>query len=199
MKINDNIEKTIEYSSDLINISKEYNMLIEDMYESIKKIEDTIEISEESSFKKLINTIISEKNIYTNYGTSINRLGNTILEYATGINKNLLEKGIKGSSILYDSEKITNDVIPPLEDAKKYINSSLNCINEIKIDFDCGQNSINNDISQIIKKVDDYKFWNINTKEKYNNILDGLKISLQQTKIEQINKRTQNINTIWHN
>ena len=166
------------------------------MYESIKKIKDTIEISEESSFEKLINTIISEKNIYTNYGTSINRLGNTILEYATEINNNLLEKGIKGSSILYDSEKITNDVIPPLEDAKKYINSSLNCINEIKIDFDCGQNSINNDISQIIKKVDDYKFWNINTKEKYNNILDGLKISLQQTKIEQINKRAQNINTI---
>lgn len=199
MKINDNIEKTIEYSSDLINISKEYNILIEDMYESIKKIKDTIEISEESSFEKLINTIISEKNIYTNYGTSINRLGNTILEYATEINNNLLEKGIKGSSILYDSEKITNDVIPPLEDAKKYINSSLNCINEIKIDFDCGQNSINNDISQIIKKVDDYKFWNINTKEKYNNILDGLKISLQQTKIEQINKRVQNINTIWHN
>ena len=196
MKINDNIEKTIEYSSDLINISKEYNILIEDMYESIKKIKDTIEISEESSFEKLINTIISEKNIYTNYGTSINRLGNTILEYATGINKNLLEKGIKGSSILYDSEKITNDVIPPLEDAKKYINSALNCINEIKIDFDCGQNSINNDISQIIKKVDDYKFWNINTKEKYNNILDSLKMSLQQTKIEQINKRTQNINTI---
>lgn len=196
MKINDNIEKTIEYSSDLINISKEYNILIEDMYESIKKIKDTIEISEESSFEKLINTIISEKNIYTNYGTSINRLGNTILEYATEINNNLLEKGIKGSSILYDSEKITNDVIPPLEDAKKYINSSLNCINEIKIDFDCGQNSINNDISQIIKKVDDYKFWNINTKEKYNNILDGLKISLQQTKIEQINKRVQNINTI---
>lgn len=196
MKINDNVEKINEYAIDIINISKEYNMLIEDMYESIKKIKDTSELSEESSFKNLLSVICSEKNIYTNYGTNINRIGNIFLEYTSEINNIMQEKGIKGNTLLYDGDKITNDVIPPISDARKFIDSAKNCIDEIKIDFDCGQYSISNDISQIIKQVEQYNAWNVNTKAKYAKVLDDLNIALNQIKIEQIKKRTQNINTI---
>lgn len=196
MKINDNVEKLIEYSTDLINITKEYNMLIVDMQENITKIKEQFEISEESSFVRLINDIISEKNIYTNYGTSINRVGNTILEYGTELKNILLEKEINGSSIMYDYEKITNEVIPPIVDAKKFITSAKNCLNDAKIDYDYGQQSIENSINEIQKKVEEYDLWNINTKERYNNVLDNLKTSLKQIKIEQIKKSNTNINTI---
>ena len=196
MKINDNVEKINEYAIDIINISKEYNMLIEDMYESIKKIKDTSELSEESSFKNLLSVICSEKNIYTNYGTNINRIGNIFLEYTSEINNIMQEKGIKGNKLLYDGDKITNDVIPPISDARKFIDSAKNCIDEIKIDFDSGQYSISNDVSQIIKQVEQYNAWNVNTKAKYTKVLDDLNIALNQIKIEQIKKRTQNINTI---
>ena len=196
MKINDNVEKINEYAIDIINISKEYNMLIEDMYESIKKIKDTSELSEESSFKNLLSVICSEKNIYTNYGTNINKIGNIFLEYTSEINNIMQEKGIKGNKLLYDGDKITNDVIPPISDARKFICSAKNCIDEIKIDFDCGQYSISNDVSQIIKQVEQYNAWNVNTKAKYAKVLDDLNIAVNQIKIEQIKKRTQNINTI---
>ena len=196
MKINDNIGKIKECAIDVINISKEYNMLIDDMFENIKKVKETIDISKESSFERLISEIASEKNIYTNYGTNINRMGNVLLEYASGINDAMQEKGIKGNALLYDGDKITNDVTPPISDAKKYIESAKECVNEVKIDFDCGQYTINNDVSQIIKQVEQYNSWNINTKAKYTKILDDLNIAINQIKIDQIRKRTQNINTI---
>lgn len=196
MKINDNVEKINECATDIINISREFNTLMDDLYENIRKIKDTSEISEESSFGKLLDKISSEKNIYTNYGTNINRLGNTLLEYSVGIKNILLEKGIKGNTLLYDGDKITNDVIPPIPDINKFIASAKNCVNEIRIDYDCGQYTIGEDINQILKRVEEYNTWNVNTRERYTKVLDDLNSSLKQIKIEQIKKRVQNINII---
>jgi len=199
MKINDRIDNINEYATDLINSSREYYTLIENMYESIKRVNDSLDISEESSFKKLLQSIISQKNIYTNYSTSINRLGNNLLDYSMEIRNILTEKGMRGNSIQYDGDKMSNDVTYYLPDAKRFILSANNCANEFNIDFDCGQNMIKEEIAGIINLVNEFENWNTITKTKYNNALTNLKSNLRQTRIEQIRRRNSSINTIWQN
>ena len=105
-----NVNKIKEYSADIIQLSKEYNEIIQEMYETLENLNEKNILfgkeNEENSSNKFTNTIKKEKNMYTNFGMELNKCGNILNELGIELEKN---NGIPTSKIIFESEPIKNE------------------------------------------------------------------------------------------
>lgn len=70
-------------------IAKEYNKIIEEIFDKIKKLEESgawIGEGDDASVKVFTNIVMQEKEPYSNYGINIYNLGQWLIDYSKNIN-----------------------------------------------------------------------------------------------------------------
>jgi hypothetical protein len=88
-KLSIDTDKVKSAGEDIKEIAKEYNIIINELYNKINNISNEeiwISESENGSANKFINEALNDKSSSQALANSMNKLGNRIIEYANNVN-----------------------------------------------------------------------------------------------------------------
>lgn len=184
-----------ENGENIIELSKEYNSLIEELFEMIRKLQEKKVLledeTEENSSTRLINEIMKEKSIYKDFGLEINEIGKILIDYQANLERIPKEtiQDLQIESIECNPNEFKSSIMYNINEAKNFVESAKSCADKVNLEHDVGQNHAKNELREIINEINNYIDWLNKTSEKYNNVIEENRNRIAGTNIKNVNQR----------